>query len=186
MGCRGDYEKNKEAVLNLMYGHVTKVVLKVPAARKESHKAYVHVLVIYVDILAHGVMVCITHVDVDGTTSLRVEDASSSCRKPTRREVSMPFPSTFHVDPGDERYKEIPSQFVCMWPLDTTTSQHRNVAGSFGYPSHSYKVLSDTDGRTYALRRIENARTTPAIVQQAVDMWKRVQHAAMVPLHRGF
>ncbi|RLO02169.1 hypothetical protein DYB28_013235, partial [Aphanomyces astaci] len=90
------------------------------------------------------------------------------------------------VDPGDERYKEIPSQFVCMWPLDTTTSQHRNVAGSFGYPSHSYKVLSDTDGRTYALRRIENARTTPAIVQQAVDMWKRVQHAAMVPLHRGF
>ncbi|RHY99693.1 hypothetical protein DYB35_011619, partial [Aphanomyces astaci] len=42
---------------------------------------------------------------------------------------------------------EIPSQFVCMWPLDTTTSQHRNVAGSFGYPSHSYKVLSDTDGR---------------------------------------
>ncbi|RHZ00386.1 hypothetical protein DYB26_002997 [Aphanomyces astaci] len=35
----GDYEKNKEAVLNLMYGHVTKVVLKVPAARKESHKA---------------------------------------------------------------------------------------------------------------------------------------------------
>ncbi|ETV69055.1 hypothetical protein, variant 1 [Aphanomyces astaci] len=90
------------------------------------------------------------------------------------------------VDPGDERYKEIPSQFVCMWPLDTTTSQHRNVAGSFGYPSHSYKVLSDTDGRTYALRRIENARTTPTIVQQAVDMWKRVQHAAMVPLHRGF
>ncbi|ETV93388.1 hypothetical protein, variant [Aphanomyces invadans] len=90
------------------------------------------------------------------------------------------------VDPGDERYKEIPSQFVCMWPLDNTTTSHRNVAGSFGYPSHSYKVLSETDGRTYALRRIENVRTTPAIVQQAVDMWKRVSHAAMVPLHRAF
>ncbi|KAF0691144.1 Aste57867_17568 [Aphanomyces stellatus] len=91
------------------------------------------------------------------------------------------------VDPSDERYKEIPSQFVCMWPLDDDgDTRHRNIAGSFGYPSHAYKVLSETDGRTYALRRIENVRTTPEIVQQAVDTWKRVGHAALVPLHRAF
>ncbi|CAK4210506.1 unnamed protein product [Aphanomyces euteiches] len=90
------------------------------------------------------------------------------------------------IDPSDERYKEIPSQFTCMWPLDHDTVHHRNVAGSFGYPSHSYKVLSETDGRTYALRRIENVRTTPAIVQQAVETWKRIVHSSLVPLHRAF
>ncbi|KAF0691145.1 Aste57867_17569 [Aphanomyces stellatus] len=36
---KADYQKNKDAVLKLMYDHVTKVVLKVPAARKETHKA---------------------------------------------------------------------------------------------------------------------------------------------------
>ncbi|OQR85276.1 hypothetical protein ACHHYP_12005 [Achlya hypogyna] len=91
------------------------------------------------------------------------------------------------VHPSDERYKEIPSQFHCMWPLDAKDDLfHRNVAGSFGYPTHCYKVISETDGRTYALRRVENVRTTPAITQQAVDKWKRVVHSSIVPLHRAF
>ncbi|EQC27370.1 hypothetical protein SDRG_14812 [Saprolegnia diclina VS20] len=91
------------------------------------------------------------------------------------------------VHPSDERYKEIPSQFHCMWPLDVQDDAlHRNVAGSFGYPSHCYKVISETDGRTYALRRVENVRTTPGITQQAVDKWKKVVHANVVPLHRAF
>ncbi|KDO22810.1 hypothetical protein SPRG_11569 [Saprolegnia parasitica CBS 223.65] len=86
------------------------------------------------------------------------------------------------VHPSDERYKEIPSQFHCMWPLDVQDDAlHRNVAGSFGYPSHCYKVISETDGRTYALRRVENVRTTPGITQQAVDKWKKVVHANVVP-----
>ncbi len=36
---RADYQKNKEAVLKMLYEHVTKVVIKVPAARKETQKA---------------------------------------------------------------------------------------------------------------------------------------------------
>ncbi|OQS04864.1 hypothetical protein THRCLA_02937, partial [Thraustotheca clavata] len=93
------------------------------------------------------------------------------------------------VHPSDERYKEIPSQFHCMWPLDAQDDGnlfHRNVAGSFGYPTHCYKVISETDGRTYALRRVENVRTTPGITQQAVEKWKKVNHPNVVPLHRAF
>ncbi|KDO22811.1 V-type ATPase [Saprolegnia parasitica CBS 223.65] len=36
---RNEYMRNKDSVLQLMTGHVTKVVLKVPVARKETHKA---------------------------------------------------------------------------------------------------------------------------------------------------
>ncbi|OQS04858.1 hypothetical protein THRCLA_20778 [Thraustotheca clavata] len=36
---RNDYHANKEAVLELMTNYVQKVVLKVPEARKQTHKA---------------------------------------------------------------------------------------------------------------------------------------------------
>ncbi|CAK4084984.1 unnamed protein product [Aphanomyces euteiches] len=36
---RADFDKNKDSALMFMYDHVTRVVLKVPDARKETQKA---------------------------------------------------------------------------------------------------------------------------------------------------
>lgn len=41
--------------------------------------------------------------------------------------------------PDDERLKEIPPQFYAAFPLDNA-SKTRGTAGSFGYPSETYKV----------------------------------------------
>lgn len=41
--------------------------------------------------------------------------------------------------PDDERLKEIPPQFYAAFPLDSA-SKTRGTAGSFGYPSETYKV----------------------------------------------
>lgn len=37
------------------------------------------------------------------------------------------------------------------------------------------QVVSHEDGNAYALRRFDNARTTPKIVGAAVDAWRRIQ-----------
>lgn len=52
------------------------------------------------------------------------------------------------LHPSDERYKEVPSEFHSLFPLDPPVSRnsHRNAAGSYGYPSHVYKVVSHHDG----------------------------------------
>ena len=92
------------------------------------------------------------------------------------------------LDPSDERYKEIPAGFHCMYPLDPPVAKnsHRDAAGSWGYPTHTYKVTSHADGRTYALRRIENVRTTNEIANSAVHLWSRVVHPGVLPLHKAF
>ncbi len=43
------------------------------------------------------------------------------------------------LPPDDERLKEIPPQFYAAFPLDNA-SKTRGTAGSFGYPSETYKV----------------------------------------------
>lgn len=43
------------------------------------------------------------------------------------------------LPPDDERLKEIPPQFYAAFPLDDA-SKTRGTAGSFGYPSETYKV----------------------------------------------
>lgn len=43
------------------------------------------------------------------------------------------------LPPDDERLKEIPPQFYAAFPLDSA-SKTRGTAGSFGYPSETYKV----------------------------------------------
>lgn len=92
------------------------------------------------------------------------------------------------LDPSDERYKEIPMGFHCMYPLDPPVAKnsHRDAAGSWGYPTHMYKVTSQTDGRTYALRRVENVRTNDEIASSAENLWRRIDHPNVLTLHRSF
>lgn len=40
------------------------------------------------------------------------------------------------------------------------------------------QVVSHEDGSVYAIRRFDNARTTPKIVGAAVDTWRRIQVGA--------
>lgn len=47
------------------------------------------------------------------------------------------------LPPDDERLKEIPPQFYAAFPLDSA-SKTRGTAGSFGYPSDTYKVRHGT------------------------------------------
>lgn len=48
------------------------------------------------------------------------------------------------------------------------------------------QVVSVREGHTYALRRIDKARTTLDIVSQAFEMWQRAPHPNMVPLRASF
>ncbi|CAN0398391.1 unnamed protein product, partial [Discosporangium mesarthrocarpum] len=72
--------------------------------------------------------------------------------------------------PDDERLKEIPPQFYSAFPLDSN-SKKRGTAGSFGYPSDTYKVIQHHDGMVYALRRFDTIRSTPKIVAVAAERW---------------
>jgi PAB-dependent poly(A)-specific ribonuclease subunit 3 len=62
----------------------------------------------------------------------------------------------------------------------------RGTAGSLGYPSVVYKVVGKDDGQAYALRRVDNIRTTNQIVNAALEMWRRVSHPNIVKLRMAF
>ena len=78
------------------------------------------------------------------------------------------------LKPGDEIVKEIPRGYHCINPLDMEGKQ-RGTAGSFGYPSYVYKVVSEKTGILYALRRIDNVKTNPKITQQVLQIWNKAQ-----------
>ncbi|CAB1110773.1 unnamed protein product [Ectocarpus sp. CCAP 1310/34] len=74
------------------------------------------------------------------------------------------------LPPDDERLKEIPPQFYAAFPLDDA-SKTRGTAGSFGYPSETYKVIQHHNGQAFALRRFDTARTTAKIVAMGTEIW---------------
>ncbi|CAM9706808.1 unnamed protein product, partial [Hapterophycus canaliculatus] len=74
------------------------------------------------------------------------------------------------LPPDDERLKEIPPQFYAAYPLDNA-SKTKGIAGSFGYPSETYKVIQHHNGQAFALRRFDTARTTAKIVAMGTEIW---------------
>lgn len=60
------------------------------------------------------------------------------------------------LPPDDERLKEIPPQFYAAFPLDDS-SKTKGTAGSFGYPSETYKVCR-------AFHRIEVYQKMHAVI----------------------
>ena len=89
---------------------------------------------------------------------------------------------------GHARLLEIPPEFTSVLPLDRQASHDSSVSvtGSFGYVSSIYKVISVNDGMAYALRRVENVRATPAVLEGAVKAWARAAHPSIVTLRRAF
>jgi PAB-dependent poly(A)-specific ribonuclease subunit 3 len=86
------------------------------------------------------------------------------------------------MQPGDERYKEIPPRYHSAFYLDESITA-RGTGGSFGYPSALYKVIDSTDSNVYALRRVDNVRTSPQIIKSVISKWVDIRHPNIVSLH---
>ena len=86
------------------------------------------------------------------------------------------------MPPDDPRYRELPQRFTKAYPLDNPAAQ-RGTGGSFGYPSTLYKCLDQYDGHLYCVRRFENVRANPAVINSALDTWAKYRHPAVVSLY---
>jgi PAB-dependent poly(A)-specific ribonuclease subunit 3 len=80
------------------------------------------------------------------------------------------------LKPSDKRVKEIPKGYHGVNPLDASDVP-TGTAGSFGYPSSIYKVVSEKDGLLYALRRFDNIKTTPQITARVIGVWEKTEGA---------
>lgn len=74
-------------------------------------------------------------------------------------------------------------QFHSLFCLDM--SPQKNTA-PFGYASWIYKAVSNKDGKTYALRRLENFRLTSETAIRSAQPWKRVLNGNVVTIHEAF
>ncbi|KAH4014028.1 PAN2-PAN3 deadenylation complex subunit PAN3 [Parastagonospora nodorum] len=74
-------------------------------------------------------------------------------------------------------------QFHSLFCLDTTPQKNN---APFGYVSWIYKAISGKDGKTYALRRLENFRLTSEPAIRSAQAWKRIFNGSIVTIHEAF
>ncbi|KAL6707533.1 PAB-dependent poly(A)-specific ribonuclease subunit 3 [Coniothyrium glycines] len=74
-------------------------------------------------------------------------------------------------------------QFHSLFCLDT--SPQKNTV-PFGYATWIYKAVSSKDGKTYALRRLENFRLTNETAIRSAQTWKRILNGSIVTIHEAF
>ncbi|ORY16491.1 PAB-dependent poly(A)-specific ribonuclease subunit PAN3 [Clohesyomyces aquaticus] len=74
-------------------------------------------------------------------------------------------------------------QYYSLVCLDT--AQHKNQS-LFGYQTWVYKAVSNKDGNTYALRRLEGFRLTNENAIRSIQPWKRVLNGGVVTVHDAF
>jgi len=87
------------------------------------------------------------------------------------------------MDPSDPLVNAVPSSFVNAYCLDRQSGQR---AGSFGYPSHVFKVVSREDGCVYCLRRFDNTKLSNRIVAAVTEKWSSMSHPGICRLHKCF
>ena len=56
------------------------------------------------------------------------------------------------------------------------------VGDAYDYPTKIFKVIRQSDGIPFALRRVDKLRTTTEITQVVKKAWARIQHVGIVPL----
>lgn len=103
------------------------------------------------------------------------------------------FDTLREMDPSDPLRKAVPTNFVNIYCLDRTTTTTTNihpktatVAGTFGYPSHVFKVVSTEDGCVYCLRRFDNTKLSNRIAATVTERWASVAHPGICTLHQCF
>jgi PAB-dependent poly(A)-specific ribonuclease subunit 3 len=74
-------------------------------------------------------------------------------------------------------------QFHSLFCLDITPQKNN---APFGYASWIYKAISGKDGKTYALRRLENFRLTSETAIRSAQPWKRILNGSVVTIHEAF
>lgn len=95
------------------------------------------------------------------------------------------------MDPSDPLRKAVPTSFVNAYCLDkqqlsSSTGSRSTAAGTFGYPSHVFKVVSRDDGCVYCLRRFDNTKLSNRIVATVTERWTSINHPGICRLHRCF
>ncbi|EOA85261.1 uncharacterized protein SETTUDRAFT_20779 [Exserohilum turcica Et28A] len=74
-------------------------------------------------------------------------------------------------------------QFHSLFCLDMSPQKNTQP---FGYASWIYRAVSSKDGKTYALRRLENFRLTSETAIRSAQPWKRVLNGNVVTIHEAF
>jgi len=86
------------------------------------------------------------------------------------------------MEPNDPRHKAVPMSYGSAFCLDKDAN-----AGSFGYPSSVFKVVSREDGLLYCLRRLDNVKCVSAkITRQVNECWTKFNHPGVVKLKKCF
>lgn len=67
--------------------------------------------------------------------------------------------------------------------LDTNAQKSPSA---YGNPSWVYKAVSNKDGYTYALRRLEGFRLTDENAIRTIQTWKRISNGGVVTVHDAF
>lgn len=70
-----------------------------------------------------------------------------------------------------------------LYPIDKNFDYSTK---SFGYTSIVYKCMSNTDGRLYAMRRLQNVPISSASVLNSVKKWKKLNCSNVVKIHEVF
>jgi hypothetical protein len=100
------------------------------------------------------------------------------------------FDTLREMDPSDPLRKAVPTSFVNIYCLDrtpsTTATAVASAAGTFGYPSHVFKVVSTEDGGVYCLRRFDNTKLSNRIAATVTERWASIAHPGICTLHRCF
>lgn len=90
------------------------------------------------------------------------------------------------LTPDNPRLNEVPRGFHSILPLDNPNKK-AGKAGSSGYPTSLYKVVSASDGYVYCLRRVDNVRRgLHGICTKVAQEWASIQHPSIVPLRSAF
>jgi len=92
------------------------------------------------------------------------------------------------LPPTDPRLRQLPPQYHSPRCLDNNADQSLShvTSGSLGYPSICYKVVSQLDGRAYALRRFEGVKCSQKIAESVEGAWGQVSHPTIVSLQKTF
>mmetsp|Transcript_35221 Transcript_35221/g.92722 ORF Transcript_35221/g.92722 Transcript_35221/m.92722 type:complete len:464 (+) Transcript_35221:600-1991(+) len=105
------------------------------------------------------------------------------CTETLRADLAArPAQSALMLDPDDPRLAYTPEkvhEYHTLYPLDNQTEETQ--VGSLGFSSRVFKAVSETDGCTYTLRKLDGVRVTGDI-HATRKQWAELAHPCLVRL----
>ena len=78
------------------------------------------------------------------------------------------------VEAGSDLIKQVPKAYHSIYPLDVESKLPST--DPFPYPTLVFKVVRESDGAPFAMRRVDKLRTTADILTVVVKAWARIAH----------